>query len=208
MPGNVDHCVWSTKHPGSTWTICSPPFWAQRLSQHLRGRNVTNILAAPQAQAYRTPTNILIDLRDSLLRDTNILFTSELAEWQKLDAYRRFLFPRLGFTLKVIFPGVVWCRKLDTSLRAIIKGGLRLPQRTCTKYLYLSQALGGLGVPCAEDESHVVRASQAFKFLGDMRDPRIRDVALHLLRGSPAMGLNLALCMFVCIVVLQHTNEI
>ena len=131
--------------------------------------------------AYRTPTNILIDLRDSLLRDTNILFTSELAEWQKLDAYRRFLFPRLGFTLKVIFPGVVWCRKLDTSLRAIIKGGLRLPQRTCTKYLYLSQALGGLGVPCAEDESHVVRASQAFKFLGDMRDPRIRDVALHQL---------------------------
>ena len=131
--------------------------------------------------AYRTPTNILTDLRDSLLRDTNTLFSSELAEWQKLDAYRRFLFPRLGFTLKVIFPGVVWSRKLDTSLRAIIKRGLRLPQRTCTKYFYLSQALGGMGIPCAEDESHVVRASQAFKFLGNMRDPRIRDVALHQL---------------------------
>ena len=131
--------------------------------------------------AYRTPANVLNELRDSLLRDSEIVFSSLLAEWQKLDAFRRFLFPRLCFALKVIFPGVIWCRKLDTSIRTIIKRGLRLPQRTCTKYLYLSQRLGGMGIPCAEDESHVARAAQAFKFLGDTRDPRIRDVALHQL---------------------------
>ena len=129
--------------------------------------------------AYRTTANVLNELRDSLLRDSEVVFSSLLAEWQKLDAFRRFLFPRLCFALKVIFPGVIWCRKLDTSIRTIIKRGLR--QRTCTKYLYLSQRLGGMGIPCAEDESHVVRAAQAFKFLGDTRDPRIRDVALHQL---------------------------
>eukprot|EP00731_Ephydatia_muelleri_P034311 Em0054g34a len=47
--------------------------------------------------------------------------------------------------------------------------------------------LGGMGIPCAEDESHVVRAAQAFKFLGDTRDPRIRDVALHQLGETMRM---------------------
>ena len=38
-----------------------------------------------------------------------------------------------------------------------------------------------MGIPSVEDESHVVRAAQAFKFLADTRDPCIRDVALHQL---------------------------
>ena len=136
--------------------------------------------------AYRTPTNILNDLRDNLIRDTGTVFSSQLAEWQKLDAFRRFLFPRLCFIMKVIFPGTVWCRKLDTVLRTTIKRGLHLPPRTCTKYLYLSQALGGLGVPSAEDESHVSRAAQAFKYLADTRDRRIRGVALDQLSETVA----------------------
>ena len=42
-----------------------------------------------------------------------------------------------------------------------------------------------MGIPSVEDESHIVRAVQAFvravQFLGDARDPCIRDVALHQL---------------------------
>ena len=93
-----------------------------------------------------------------------------LKEWQKLDAFRRFLFPRVNFALKVVFPGTKWSQKLDTALRTTIKRGLRLPSRACTKYLYLPQALGGLGIPSIVDESHVTRAAQAFKFLADTRD--------------------------------------
>ena len=130
--------------------------------------------------AYRTPANILNDPRDSLLRDTNIVFSSLLAEWQKLDAFRRFLFPRLCFAIKVIFPGVAWCKTLDTSLRTIIKRGLHLRVRTCTKYIYTCRRPWGVWVyPVWRFESHVARAAQAFKFLADMRDPCIRDVALH-----------------------------
>ena len=99
---------------------------------------------------------------------------------------RRFLFPRLCFVMKVVFPGAIWCKKLDAALRTTIKRGLRLPPRTCTKYFYLSQALGGLGVPSAEDESHVARAAQAFKFLADTRDCRIRDVAMDQLTETVA----------------------
>ena len=48
---------------------------------------------------------------------------------------------------------------------------------TCT----CLRPLGALGIPSAEDEAHVARAAQAFKFLGDTRDPVIRWVALHQL---------------------------
>ena len=136
--------------------------------------------------SYRTPANVLNELRDGLLRDTGIVFSSQLAEWQKLDAFRKFLFPRLCFMLKVVFPGAIWCKKLDTALRTTIKRGLHLPPRACTKYFYLSQALGGLGIPSVEDESHVARAAQAYKFLADTRDPRVTDVALDQLKETVA----------------------
>lgn len=136
--------------------------------------------------AYRTPTKILDELREGMLRDCGIVFASELAEWQKLDAYRRFLFPRLNFVLKVVFPGATWCRKLDTAIRTVIKRGLHLPPRTCTQYLYLSQALGGMGIPSVEDESHVARSAQAFKFLSDSRDVRVRNVAINQLVATVA----------------------
>ena len=131
--------------------------------------------------ASRTRVEDLDVLKEALVRDTAKVFKSPLAEWQKLDAYRRFLFPRLTFVFQVIFPGPTWCKKMDTVLRAIIKQGLNLPRRTCTHYFYLPQALGGLGIPSVEDEANVARAAQAFKFLGDTRDPLIRAVALDQL---------------------------
>ncbi|KAL5509882.1 hypothetical protein EMCRGX_G005322, partial [Ephydatia muelleri] len=136
--------------------------------------------------AYRTHTSVLDELRENLLKDCGTVFASELAEWQKLDAYRRFLFPRLNFALKVVFPGATWCRKLDTAIRAVIKRGLHLPPRTCTQYLYLSQALGGMGISSVEDESHVARSAQAFKFLSDSRDVRVRNVAIDQLVATVA----------------------
>ena len=138
--------------------------------------------------AYRTPANVLDDLREGLLRDCGIVFTSQLTERQKLDAYRRFVFPRLSFVMKVVFPGTVWCRKLDTAIQCIIKRGLRLPPRTCTKYLYLSQALGGMDIPSIEDESHMARSAQAFKFLANSRDHRIRDVAIDQYKEQVVPG--------------------
>ena len=66
-------------------------------------------------------------LRTSLVNDANIVFQSPLAEWQKLHCFRKFLFPRVFFALRVVFLGSTWCKRLDTSLRGIIKKGLHLP---------------------------------------------------------------------------------
>ena len=136
--------------------------------------------------AFRTNTDVLESLKHSLLKDADAVFQSPLAEWQKLEAFRRFLFPRLSFAFKVLFPSTSWCQKLDTLLRTTIKKGLRLPRRTATHYLYLPQALGGMGIPSAENEAHAAKAGQAFKFLAHTRDPYIRAVALDQLRETVA----------------------
>ncbi|KAL5510035.1 hypothetical protein EMCRGX_G005503 [Ephydatia muelleri] len=117
--------------------------------------------------AYRTKEMDLNTIRDTLVKDTTTIFM-------------------LTFVLQVIFPGSTWCRKLDTTRRGAIKKGLKLPQRTATEYFYLPQAFGGLGVPSAFDEAHITRAVQAFKLLGDTRDPVIRSVALHQLADTVA----------------------
>ena len=136
--------------------------------------------------AYRSNVAVLENLKQALLKDADVVFQSSLAEWQKLDAFRRFLFPRLSFAFKVLFPNTSWCQKLDTQLRSVIKKGLRLPRRTATHYFYLQQALGGMGIPSATNEAHAAKAGQAFKFLADMRDPFIRNVALDQLRDTVA----------------------
>ena len=80
----------------------------------------------------------------------------------------------------------IWCWQLDTAIRAVIKRRLHLPPRTCTQYLYLSQVLGGMGIPSVEDESHVARSAQAFKFLSNSRDVRVRNVAINQLVATEA----------------------
>lgn len=172
----------------------APRLYVDHLYSPLLGMEVIPALTWDERYKYlgsptgatRSPVDALQDLRNAILRDTGTVFGSELAEWQKLDAFRRFLFPRVTFALKVVFPGTKWCQKTDTALRTIIKRGLRLPTRTCTKYLYLSQALGGMGIPSVTDESHVSRLAQAFKFLADTRDPCLRDVAVHQLTDTVA----------------------
>ena len=67
-----------------------------------------------------------------------------------------------------------------------MKKGIRLPARTCTDFLYLSQDLGGLGLPSVADTAHVAKACQAFKFLSDMRDPIVRAIALDQLAAACA----------------------
>ncbi|KAL5510054.1 hypothetical protein EMCRGX_G005524 [Ephydatia muelleri] len=120
----------------------------------------------------------LTSIKDSLLRDCEQIMKSQLAEWQKLDAYRRFLSPRLTYVMKIFFPGSSWCRKLDTGTRKWLKKAVCLPSRACSSFLYTPQSLGGLGVPCFEDEMHVARVAQSFKFLADTRDPVVRQTAL------------------------------
>ena len=58
-------------------------------------------------------------LRTSLVNDANVVFQSPLAEWQKLDCFRKFLFPRVSFALRVVFPGPAWCKQLAFAFLSV-----------------------------------------------------------------------------------------
>ena len=196
----LDRCVAFTEWAGLTFnakkcgSLCmfnrrSPIYVDPLFSPRLGTDNISALAWGQRYKYLGSPTgaNRLTDLsslRTSLVNDANVVFQSPLAEWQKLDCFRKFLFPRVSFALRVVFPGPAWCKQLDSTLRGIIKKGLRLPLRACTEYFYLSQALGGMGIPSVADEAHVARAGQAFKFLADLRDPIVRSVALNQLAAT------------------------
>ena len=129
--------------------------------------------------------------------------SSHLAEWQKLDAYRRFIFPRLQHVFRVFFPGSSWCKRMDMRARKWLKKAVRLPLRSCTKFLYTPQALGGLGVPNCEDDMHVARVAQAFKFLADTRDPIVRHIAILQLQETARKRLRIPSSLPVTLPMLE-----
>ena len=49
--------------------------------------------------------------------------------------------------------------------------------------VHSTQYLSGLSVPCIEDEMHVTRVAQAFKFLAETRDPTVRRRTSPVGRG-------------------------
>ena len=59
-------------------------------------------LGCPSGASRRDALSDLTALRSTLLKDSTTILQSDLAEWQKLDAFRRFLFPRVTFILKVL----------------------------------------------------------------------------------------------------------
>ena len=139
----------------------------------------------------------------SYLRDCEVIMSSHLAEWQKLDAYRRFIFPRLQYVFRVFFPGSSWCKQMDMRARKWLKKAVRLPLRSCTEFLYTPQALGGLGVPNCEDDMHVARVAQAFKFLADTRDPIVRQIAILQLQETARKRLHIPSSLPVTLPMLE-----
>ena len=198
----LDRCVEFTSWAGLTFnakkcgSLCAvnnvSPVYVDPTPLHLSN---DAILALTWRQRYKYlgcpvgagSSHDLTSIKDSLLRDCEQIMKSQLAEWQKLDAYHRFLSPRLTYVMKIFFPGSSWCRKLDTGTRKWLKKAVCLPSRACSSFLYTPQSLGGLGVPCFEDEMHVARVAQSFKFLADTRDPVVRQTAIHLSSESASV---------------------
>ena len=193
----LDRCVEFTTWAGRTFneqkcgSLCAvnnvSPMYIDPNPLHLGPDNIPALSWRQRYKYLGCPVGAgssqdLSAIRGPLLRDCEAIMMSQLAEWQKIDAFRRFLFPRLSYAFKVFFPGSSWCRKLNTSMRKWIKKDVSLPARACSS-IYTPQALGGLGIPRCKDEMHIARAAQAFKFLADTRDPTIRAIAIQQLES-------------------------
>ncbi|EEC01311.1 reverse transcriptase, putative [Ixodes scapularis] len=105
------------------------------------------------------------------------LLTSVLAPWQRLDAVKTFLFPALNFAMRAGTLGKEDWRRLDETLRPLLKRTLYLPSNSSNEYLYGGAAAGAVGIPVAADISDACRIDGAFKLLSSP-DPEIRSMAL------------------------------
>jgi hypothetical protein len=85
---------------------------------------------------------------DDLTRKAKLLFSSPLAPWDKVDAYRKFVFPTITYILQqspVI--NISQLEKADQSIRVLAKAGLHLPHETSNHFVHLPVRLNGLGIP-------------------------------------------------------------
>eukprot|EP00731_Ephydatia_muelleri_P013824 Em0007g1134a len=112
------------------------------------------------------------------LKDVEVIASSELTDWQKLDAIHRFAKPRLVYALQNQLPPIQWGKTLDKKVRALMKNNLKLPRRTNDGFMYAPTRVGGLGLPRVEDEIHIYGVSTAYRLLAISKDPIVTDTAV------------------------------
>ena len=65
------------------------------------------------------------------------IFGSQLTDWQKLDAMRRFVRLKVEYILRTTLPSRTWAKGLDDAIRGMAKKAFRLPQRMVTSFFYV-----------------------------------------------------------------------
>ena len=110
---------------------------------------------------------------------------SALRPWQKLDAIRTFVFPRLSYHLRISsIPAYLLERRkggIDRWASKAVKRILHLPATASDAYLHTPVHLGGVGLPCARDEQAVLKAAHLLR-MTTCADPAVRHVTFESLR--------------------------
>ena len=130
----------------------------------------------------RTETNVA---GEKYRRVAEKIFGSQLTDWQKLDAMRRFIRPKVVYILRMMLSNRTWAKGLDDAVRGMAKKAFRLLQGTITSFFYVPWKHEGLGLPNVESDVDVVWASQVYKFLTS-KDPKVVMMCTRLLRDTVA----------------------
>ena len=112
----------------------------------------------------------------NFIRDPKKITKSILFAWQKIDAYKIFLYSRLIFFRNYIIPNreltdyghhetttAVFKNGLDVEIRRLIKEICGTPPNSFNEYIYADKELGGLGLISARDEYSIQSIIQAFR---------------------------------------------
>jgi len=121
----------------------------------------------------------------SLIRDINLLKACSLAPWQKLDALRTFLLPRLDYLCRARYaPGKKALEDVDSALIAFCREICSLTTCTSTThYIFGHRANGGLGLVRLVRNAQILHVTQACRML-TAEDPTIVGVARHRLASA------------------------
>ncbi|KAG8227904.1 hypothetical protein J437_LFUL019369 [Ladona fulva] len=124
-----------------------------------------------------TPTEAIATLKDEIRAISN----SNLAPWQKLDATRTFLLPKLEYPMRISdFPkGAL--NELEKQLYTAGRSWMWLPQRSSREALHLPPHLGGGGLFPPSVLKDILTVAHGFKML-TCADPLTKGIAWESLR--------------------------
>ena len=107
------------------------------------------------------PLGVLADARRAAER----VLASALAPWQKLDALRSCVLPRLTHCLRLGLLPKTELRRFDDDLRWRVKGILHLPSRASAEYLYAGTMQGCVGLTELAVEADVLLVASTWQLL-------------------------------------------
>ncbi|KRZ94325.1 Retrovirus-related Pol polyprotein from type-2 retrotransposable element R2DM, partial [Trichinella sp. T8] len=142
----------------ATFTISGEEIPALVHGDTFRYLGVAAGLGKPQ-----TPFSLL---RENL-REAELIFRSKLAPWQKMDAYRSYVLPRLTFQLMIAkFNNIKQSAgQYDRAILRLVKRCFQLPVETSTDFIRAPRQCGGLGVPSLRELYATAKVSRALKML-------------------------------------------
>ena len=126
------------------------------------------------------PDSCLDKLAADYRQDTQRLLESGLADWMKLEAFKEFVVPKLGYAIRSTLAHKNWSLKLDKYIGQTVKQALGPPRRTCNAIFYVPTAKGGLGLRSIADELGNLLITQATKMLTSP-DPLVWVISTHSL---------------------------
>ena len=89
------------------------------------------------------PEACLDKLTDEFRESTEKLFQSGLTHWMKLEAFKKFLVPKLDYVLQCTLAHKKWEKEF---VQCTVKRSLGLPGRACDTFFHIPTAQGGLGL--------------------------------------------------------------
>jgi len=106
------------------------------------------------------------------------VLSSRLAPWQRIDALKSFILPSLMFPMRTWQNSKTAYKRVDETLRPLIKKTLYLQSRASNEYLYGTASSGSCGIPIAAEDSDIFLIDSAFKLLTSP-DINTRELALN-----------------------------
>ena len=174
-PNPAKSALLSVGAPSPDVTLCGAPLTPLDRGEAYRylGRPVGH------TRLTQPPLQVIAEAR----RDAALLLESPLAPWQKLDAVRTFIAPRLTHCLRLGVLPKGELEKLDSSIRWRVKGVLNLPVTATNRYLYAPTAAGGVGLTHFVQEADILLVA-AMQRLLHSADPAVAELAAAELAGA------------------------
>jgi hypothetical protein len=117
-----------------------------------------------------------VDTLERLRQDIGKLDKSLLTPWQKINALKTFLLPRLNFLMRAQLISYGALDRLEKGIRTTVKSWLNLPKQATCDILYMDVPSGGIGLVPIRHLYDMMKVVHAFRLLS-CKDPRVRQLA-------------------------------